>query len=70
MTVPHDLLKFTPVFRIFSYKLDWTGEVDGHADPTPVGAREKLKPRREPYWQRVRKGCFVGFRKSAAKGGG
>lgn len=34
-----------------------------------VGAREKLKPRREPYWQRVRKGCYVGFRKSAAKGG-
>lgn len=34
-----------------------------------VGAREKLKPRREPYWHRVRKGCFVGFRKMAAKGG-
>lgn len=35
-----------------------------------VGAREKLKPRREPYWQRVRKGCYVGFRKSSSKGGG
>jgi hypothetical protein len=28
-----------------------------------VAPREKLKPRREPYWQRVRKGCFVGYRK-------
>ena len=28
-----------------------------------VSAREKLKPRRAPYWQRVAKGCFVGFRK-------
>ena len=28
-----------------------------------VASREKLKPRREPYWQRVRKGCFVGYRK-------
>lgn len=27
-----------------------------------VNARGKLKPRREPYWHRVRKGCFVGFR--------
>jgi site-specific recombinase XerD len=31
-----------------------------------VASREKLKPRREPYWQRVRKGCFVGYRKMAA----
>lgn len=35
-----------------------------------VGAREKLKPRREPYWHRVRRGCFVGFRKMGTKGGG
>ena len=25
--------------------------------------RETLKPRREPYWQRISKGCYVGFRK-------
>jgi integrase len=25
--------------------------------------RQKLAPRREPYWQRVRKGCYIGFRK-------
>ena len=35
-----------------------------------VGAREKLKPRREPYWQRVRKGCFVGYRKMTMSGHG
>lgn len=33
-----------------------------------VNARKGLKPRREPYWHRVSKGCFVGFR-LMAKGG-
>jgi integrase len=28
-----------------------------------VTARNKLKPRREPYWHRVSKGFFVGYRK-------
>jgi integrase len=27
--------------------------------------RQKLTPRREPYWERVRTGCYVGFRKLA-----
>lgn len=31
-----------------------------------VTAREKLKPRREPYWQRLDSGCMLGFRKMAA----
>lgn len=31
-----------------------------------VIAREKLKPRREPYWQRLDSGCMLGFRKMAA----
>ena len=35
-----------------------------------VASREKLKPRREPYWQRVRKGCFVGYRKMTSSGHG
>jgi integrase len=35
-----------------------------------VASREKLKPRREPYWQRIRKGCFVGYRKMTASGHG
>jgi len=28
-----------------------------------VNGRDKLKPRREPYWQRVAKGNYIGFRK-------
>jgi len=35
-----------------------------------VASREKLKRRREPYWQRVRKGCFVGYRKMTTGGHG
>jgi integrase len=31
-----------------------------------VTARAKLKPRREPYWHRVSKGCYLGFRKMTA----
>ena len=28
-----------------------------------VTARDKLKPRREPYWHRISKGCYLGFRR-------
>jgi integrase len=28
-----------------------------------VASRDKLKPNREPYWHRVTKGCYLGFRK-------
>jgi site-specific recombinase XerD len=35
-----------------------------------VAARDKLKPRRGPYWHRVLKGCFVGYRKMTASGPG
>ena len=38
------------------------------ADLSRVKDREALKPRREPYWQRLRPGCFIGFR-AAARGG-
>jgi integrase len=31
-----------------------------------VGGRDRLKPRREPYWQRIVKGCYIGFRKASA----
>ena len=34
------------------------------ASITSKSARERLKPRREPYWSRVVKGGYVGFRKS------
>ncbi len=35
-----------------------------------VTARDKLKPRREPYWHRITKGCFLGYRKMTAGTGG
>lgn len=28
-----------------------------------VADRKKLEPRREPYWERIKSGCFLGFRK-------
>lgn len=31
-----------------------------------VTSRERLKPRRTPYWQRVTKGCYVGFRRMSS----
>lgn len=30
-----------------------------------VEARNRLAPRRDPYWQRIEAGCFIGFRKMA-----
>ncbi|HOB65815.1 tyrosine-type recombinase/integrase [Ottowia sp.] len=30
-----------------------------------VAGRDKLKPRREPYWHKVSTGCFLGFRKQS-----
>jgi Phage integrase SAM-like domain len=35
-----------------------------------VSSRERLKPRREPYWHRMSKGCYLGFRKMASTGHG
>lgn len=31
-----------------------------------VSARDKLRPRREPYWHRLTKGCYLGVRKMTA----
>jgi hypothetical protein len=39
-------------------------------DLSRVGKRDKLKARREPYWQRLRAGCSIGFRPSKAGGAG
>lgn len=39
-------------------------------DLSKVGEREKLKKQREPHWQRLRAGCFVGFRPSKRGGPG
>jgi len=35
-----------------------------------VASRDKLKPRRGPYWQRVSKGCYIGYRKMTTGGNG
>ena len=37
---------------------------------TKVSDRAKLKARREPYWAKISKGCFVGFRKMTAGASG
>lgn len=39
-------------------------------DLSKVGARERLKLQREPHWQRLRAGCFLGFRPSKRGGKG
>ncbi len=39
-------------------------------DLSKVGAREALKAEREPHWQRLRAGCFLGFRPSKRGGAG
>jgi len=39
-------------------------------DLSRIGAREALKPRREPHWQRLRPGCYLGYRQSAREGAG
>lgn len=35
-----------------------------------VASRDKLKPRRGPYWHRLNKGCHLGYRKMTAAGHG
>lgn len=39
-------------------------------DLSRVGSRESLKPRREPHWQRLRPGCFIGYRPARRGGAG
>lgn len=39
-------------------------------DLSKIGEREKLKAVREPHWQRLRAGCFLGFRPSKQGGKG
>lgn len=39
-------------------------------DLSKVKDREALKARREPHWQRIRPGCFLGYRPSAREGAG
>jgi integrase len=39
-------------------------------DLSKVGKRDDLKARREPHWQRLRAGCYLGFRPSKVGGAG
>lgn len=41
-------------------------------DLSRIGEREKLKPKAgdEPHWQRLRQGCYLGYRPSRKKAGG
>lgn len=39
-------------------------------DLSKVKEREGLRSRREPYWQRIRPGCFLGYRPSTREGTG
>jgi len=39
-------------------------------DLSKVKEREALKPAREPHWQRIHPGCFLGYRPSARDGAG
>lgn len=39
-------------------------------DLSKVGERERLKAQREPHWQRLKAGCFLGFRPSKRGGKG
>jgi hypothetical protein len=38
-------------------------------DLSKVSYRESLKAQREPHWQRLRNGCFIGFRAFQARRG-
>lgn len=40
------------------------------SDLSKVGKRNELRARREPYWQRLRAGCYLGFRPSQRGGAG
>ena len=44
--------------------------INGVADLSKVSQRDGLKPQREPYWHRLRPGCFVGYRPSVKRGTG
>lgn len=39
-------------------------------DLSKVKDRDALLPRREPHWQRIRPGCFIGYRPSVREGAG
>ena len=42
----------------------------GTVNLNKVDSRNRLAPRRDPYWQRLEAGCFLGFRRMAAESPG
>src|SRR5690606_3202940 len=56
-------------FILFSYFHTSEARV---ADLSKIGERDRMRPRadKEPYWQRLRAGCFVGYRPSKRGGRG
>lgn len=57
------------VFRTHSVRNTWKG-IEVARDLSRVKDREGLKAQREPHWQRLRAGCFIGFRPSKSGGAG
>lgn len=55
--------RYGPVRLEFPYSLR-TGAMANLV--ATVSGRSKLKPRREPYWQRLKRGLYVGYRKMTA----
>lgn len=58
---------FPRVFHVFSW-ISWTANMD----LSRIGKREALKAKvgDEPHWQRLRAGCYLGFRPSKKGGKG
>lgn len=55
-------MKYGQVFRTISVLM--TARIDS------VSSRQRLRARREPYWHRVTKGCYLGVRKMSSDGEG
>ena len=57
---------------MYSVRIPYDGgrEIQMALDLSKVGERDRLKAQREPHWQRLRAGCFLGFRPSKRGGKG
>lgn len=60
---------FSPCFPYF-FRTKLAGRPTMTPDLSRVTKRETLPSRREPHWQRLRPGCFLGYRPSAREGAG
>jgi integrase len=60
---------FPACFPYF-FRTELAGRLVVALDLSRVKEREALASRREPYWQRIRPGCFLGYRPSTREGAG